>query len=96
MQFKEDMETTKFDICEQFDRQLKELITEFAEATQESEGLPSHRDMLDHTIKLNCYPPRQRRKRLCVPECEELKRQRTELFRQGKYEYLIVPTSNLL
>ena len=40
--------------------------------------------MLDHKVKLTGYPPRQRRNRLTVPEYDELKRQCTELFEQGK------------
>ena len=40
--------------------------------------------MLDHKVKLTGYPPRQRRNRLTVPEYDELKRQCTELFQQGK------------
>ncbi len=40
--------------------------------------------MLDHKVKRTGYPPRQRRNRLTVPEYDELKRQCTELFQQGK------------
>jgi len=35
-------------------------------------------------VKLTGYPPRQRRNILSVPENEELKRQCTELFKEGK------------
>jgi ssRNA-specific RNase YbeY (16S rRNA maturation enzyme) len=49
LQFKEDLEKIKSDFGEQFDKQLKQLIlTEFADVTEEPEGLPPHRGMLDH------------------------------------------------
>ncbi len=35
-------------------------------------------------MKLFGYPPRQRRNRLSAPEYKELKRQCTELFKEGK------------
>jgi hypothetical protein len=84
LQFKEDLETIKNDFGDDFDKQLKQLITEFADVTEELEGLPPHRGMLDHTVRLNGYPPRQRRNKLTVHEYDELKRQCTELFQQGK------------
>ena len=46
--------------------------------------LPPHREHLDHKLKFTGYPPRQRRNRLSVPEYEDLKRQCTELFKEGK------------
>ena len=78
------MDIIKSDFGAEFDKQLKQLITEFADVTVEPEGLPPHRGMLDHKVKLTGYPPRQRRNRLNVPEYDELKRQCTELFQQGK------------
>ncbi len=42
LQFKEDLESIKSDFGEQFDKQLKQLITEFADVTEEPEGLPPH------------------------------------------------------
>ena len=45
LQFKEDLDTLKSDLGEEFDKQLKELITEFADVTEEPEGLPPHRGM---------------------------------------------------
>ena len=39
---------------------------------------------LDHKVKLTGYPHRQRRNRLSVHEYEALKRQCTELFKEGK------------
>jgi hypothetical protein len=65
----------KNDIGEHFDKQLKQLIAEFADVTEEPEGLPPYRVMFDHKVKLSGYPPRQRRNRLTVPEYDELKRQ---------------------
>ncbi len=72
------METIKSDFGEEFDKQLKEVITEFVEATEEPEGLPPHRGMLDHKVKLTGYPPRQRRNKLTLPKYDGLKRQCTE------------------
>ena len=48
LQFKEDLDTIKSDFGEELDKQLKELISEFADVTEEPEGLPPHRGMLDH------------------------------------------------
>jgi hypothetical protein len=81
LQFAEDLATVKSDFGEQYDQQLKHLITEFADVTEEPKGLPPHRGHLDHKVKLTGYPPRQRRNRLSMPEYEELKRQCTELFK---------------
>jgi len=63
--------------------QLKELVTEIVDVTQEPQGLPPHRGIFDHKIRLTAYPKRQRRNRLSAPEHEELKRQSTNLFQQG-------------
>ncbi len=49
----------KSDFGAEFDKQLKELITEFADVTEEPQGLPPHRGMLDHKVKLTSYQPRQ-------------------------------------
>jgi len=57
---------------------------EFADLTEEPQGLPPHRGRLDHKVKLTGYPPRQRRNILSVPEYEESRRQCTELFKEGK------------
>jgi len=84
LRIKEDLETIKSDFGEQFDKQLKQLIAEFVDVAEELEGLPPHRGMLVHEVKLTGYPPRQNRNRLTVPEYDELKRQCTELFHQGK------------
>jgi hypothetical protein len=84
LHFAEDLATVKSDFGEQFDQQLKQLITEFADITEEPQGLPPHRGHLDHKVTLTGYPPRQRRNRLSVPEYEELKRQCTELLKEGK------------
>ncbi len=63
--------------------QLKELVTEFVDVTQEPQGLPPHRGIFDHTIRLTAYPKRKRRNRLSILEYEELKRQCTDLFKHG-------------
>jgi hypothetical protein len=80
LHLKKDLETIKSDFREQFDKQLKQLMTDFADVTEEPEGLPPHRDLSDHKVKLTGYPPRQRRNRLTVPEYDELKRQYTKPF----------------
>jgi len=82
--FAEQLVNVKSDFGEQFDQQLKPLITEFADVTEEPRGVPPHRGHLDHKVKLIGYQPRQRRTRLSVREYEELKRQCTELFKEGK------------
>jgi hypothetical protein len=84
LRFPEDFASVKSDFGYQFDQQLKQLITEFADVTEEPQGLPPHRGHLDHTVKLTDYPHRQRRNRLSVPEYEELKRQCAEFFKKGK------------
>ena len=50
---------------------------------QEPQGLPPQRGIVDHTICLTAYPKCQRCNRLFVPEYEGLKRQCTDLFKQG-------------
>ena len=65
------------------DIQLKELVTEFADVTQEPPRLPPHRRIFDHTIRLTAYPKRQRHNHLFVPEYEDLKRHCTDLFKHG-------------
>jgi hypothetical protein len=73
LHFAEELATVKSDFGEQFDQQLKHRITEFADVTEEPQGLPPHRGHLDHEVKLTGYPLRQRRNRLPVPsEYEEL------------------------
>ena len=58
LQFKEDLETIKSDFGEQIDKHPKQLITKFVDVTEEPEGLPPHRGMLDHKVKLIGYSPR--------------------------------------
>ncbi len=69
-----DLASNKSDFGDQFYQQLKQLITEFADVTEEPQGLPPNRGHLDHKVKLTDYPPRQRKNRLSVLECEELNR----------------------
>jgi len=70
LHYAKDLGSVKSDFGEQFDQQLKQLIMEFADVTEEPQGLPPHRGHLDHKVKLTDYPPRQRRSRLAVPEYE--------------------------
>ena len=46
LHFAEELATVKSDFGEQFDQQLKHPITEFADATEEPQGLPPHRGHL--------------------------------------------------
>ena len=71
LHFVDDLTSVINDFREQFDQQRKQLITEFADETEEPQGLPPHRGHLDHKVKLTGYPPRQRRNRLLVLEREE-------------------------
>ena len=90
--FDEDLISLKSDFGEQFDQQLKQLITEFADVTEESQELSPHRGHLDHTqVKLTGYPPHHRRNRLPLPEYEELKRQCIGLFKEGKFRVSSIP-----
>ncbi len=43
LHFGEELATVKRDFGEQFDQQLKHLITEFVDCTEEPQGLPPHR-----------------------------------------------------
>ena len=75
LHFVENLASVKSDFGEHFDHQLKQLITEFADVTNEPQGLPPHRGHLDHKVKLTGYPPRRGRNILSVLEYKELKRQ---------------------
>ncbi len=81
LHFAEDLASVKSDFGDQFDQQLKQLITEFADVTKEPQGLPPYQGHLDHKLKLTGYPHRQRRNLLSALEYEELKRQCTKLFK---------------
>jgi len=81
LHFAKDLAAIKSDFKEQFDKQLKRLVTEFADVTEEPQGLPSHQGHLDHKVKLIGYPPRQRRNILSLTEYDELNRHSTEFFK---------------
>jgi hypothetical protein len=83
LHFFEESESIKTDFDPELDTQLTELVTEFADVTQEPQGSPPHRGFFDLRIRLTVYPKRQRHNRLSVPEYEELKRQCTYLFKPG-------------
>jgi len=61
LHFAEDLASVKRDFGEQFDQQLKQLITKCTYVTEEPQGRPPHRGHLDHKVKLTGYPTRQRR-----------------------------------
>jgi hypothetical protein len=83
LHFPEKLESIKTDFCPESDTQLKVLVAEFADVTQEPQGLPPHRGIFDNKIHLSAYPKRQRRNRLYALEYEELKRQSIDLYKQG-------------
>jgi hypothetical protein len=67
------LESIKTNFGSELDTQLKELLIEFADVAQEPQGLPFHREIFDHEIRLADYPnKRQRRSRLSFPEYAEL------------------------
>ncbi len=68
--FDEELAIVKSDFGEQLDQQLRHLVMEFADITEESQGLPPHRRHLDHKVKWTGHPPRQRRNILSIPEYE--------------------------
>ena len=74
LHFAEELQTIKTEFGSELDNKFKELITEFADVSQEPQELPSKRGIFDHKIRLVAYPKRQRRNRLSVPEFEDLKR----------------------
>jgi len=83
LHFAEELECIKTDFGPELDTQLKELVIEFSDVTQEPQGLPPHKGIFDHKFRLTAYPKRQRRNRLSVHEYEELKRHCIDLFKQG-------------
>ncbi len=56
--FSEELESIKMDFGSELDTQLKKLVTELADVTQEPEGLPPHRGVFDNKIRLTAYPKR--------------------------------------
>jgi hypothetical protein len=63
----EELPTIKIIFGEQLNKQVKQLITEFADVTEEpKELIPHHREHLNHKLKLIVYPSRQRRNRLSL------------------------------
>jgi hypothetical protein len=74
LHFDQELESIKTDFGPESDTQLKEVMTEFADVGKEPQGLPPHKGIFDHTIRLTTYPKRQIRNRMFVAEYEELKR----------------------
>ena len=58
LHFSEELESIKIDFGSKLDTQLKQLVTEFDDVTQEPQGLPPHRGIFDHKIGLTAYPKR--------------------------------------
>jgi hypothetical protein len=69
LHFAEELESIKTDFGPELDTCLKELVTKFADVNQEPQGLPSHRGIFEHTIRLTAYK-RQRRNRFSFSEYE--------------------------
>jgi hypothetical protein len=93
LHFAEELESIKIDFGPALDMQLiKELVNdEFADVTQEPQGLAPHRGIFDHKIHLTAYPKRQRCNRLFAPKYEELKRQCTDLVKQALVRVSHIP-----
>jgi hypothetical protein len=53
LHFAEELESIKTDFGPELDTQLKKLVTEFADVTQEPQGLPPHRGIFE--IRLTSY-----------------------------------------
>ena len=68
LHFAVELESNKTDFGPELGTQLRELMTEFANAIQEPQGWSPRRGIFDHTIRLTAYPKRQRRNRLSVPK----------------------------
>ena len=58
LHFAEEFESIKTNFGPELDTQLKELITEFADVTQEPQGFPPHRGIFHHKMRLTAYPKR--------------------------------------
>ena len=84
LQLAEQIASVKTGFGSEYDDEIKSLIEEFEDITQDFKGLPPHRGKYDHKVKLTGTQRRQRRNRLSVPEFEELKKQCTDLFEQGR------------
>ena len=67
LHFAKELECIETDFGPELDTHLKELVTEFANVTREPQGLPPHRGIFDHTIRLTAYPKRQRCNHLSDP-----------------------------
>ncbi len=80
LHFAEEVESIKTDFGPELDTQLKELVTEFVDVTQEPQVLSPHRGTFDHKICLTAYPKRQKRNHLFAHEYEALKRQCIDIF----------------
>ena len=58
LHFLEGLESIKTDFGPESGTQHRELVTEFVDVTQEPQGLPPHRGIFDHKIRLTAYPKR--------------------------------------
>jgi hypothetical protein len=68
LDFAEELESIETNFGPELDIQLKELVTKSVDVTQEPQGLPPHRGIFDHKIRLTAYSQRQRRNHLSVPK----------------------------
>ena len=58
LHFAEELATVKSYFGEHFDQQLKHIITEFTDITEEPQELPPQRGHLDHKVMINGHPSR--------------------------------------
>ena len=61
LHFAKELESIKTTFGSELDAQLKELVTEFVDVTQGSQGLPPHRGIFDQKNRRTAYPKFQRR-----------------------------------
>ena len=79
------------DFGDDFTRKLKLVVEEYADVAGDFEGLPPLRPGFDHKVKLTSTPKRQRRSRLSHPQIQEVVRQCTEHFKQGRVQVSTSP-----
>ncbi len=59
LRFAENLISVRRNLGEKLDKQLEQLITEFAGVAEKLQGLPPHRGHLDHKVELTGYSHRK-------------------------------------
>ena len=86
LQLAEQIAAIETDFGSEYDEEIRSLVKEYEDITQDFKGLPPDRGPWNHKIRLTGTPRRQRRNRLSPPEFAELKKQCTELLSQGRVQ----------